>query len=104
MLYPLSYEGGPTDPSPDDHGRPRLARRRGPCGRCRRRFAVDAPDERLRTIVQGHRPLMTIVVILVILALIFGVGSVLEGLVWGFLIVVALLVAAAVYGAKKLGR
>lgn len=47
---------------------------------------------------------MAIIVILLVLALIFGIGSVLEGLVWGFLIVVALVVAAAVYGAKKLGR
>jgi hypothetical protein len=45
---------------------------------------------------------MTILIVLLLLALIFGVGSVLEGLAWGFLIVVVLLVAAAVYGYKKL--
>lgn len=47
---------------------------------------------------------MTILVILLVLALIFGVGSVLEGLAWGFLIVVALLVAATVYGYQKFSR
>lgn len=47
---------------------------------------------------------MVILVILLLLALLFGIGSVLEGLAWGFLIVVALLVAAAVYGYKKLAR
>lgn len=45
---------------------------------------------------------MTLLVILLILALIFGVGSVLEGLVWGFVIVALLLVAAAFTGYKKL--
>ena len=47
---------------------------------------------------------MLILAILLILALVFGVGSVLEGLAWGFLIVVALLIAAAFYGYKKLVR
>ncbi|HEV2068333.1 MAG TPA: hypothetical protein VGR26_00905 [Acidimicrobiales bacterium] len=47
---------------------------------------------------------MTVLVVLLLLALIFGVGSVLEGLAWGFLIVVALLVAAAFYGYNKLVR
>ncbi len=54
--------------------------------------------------MDGNDQTMTILVILLILALIFGVGSVLEGLAWGFLIVVALLVAAAVYGYQKLSR
>ncbi len=45
---------------------------------------------------------MAIVIVLLLLALIFGVGSVLEGLVWGFLIVVALVAAAAFYGFTKL--
>lgn len=45
---------------------------------------------------------MTLLVILLILALIFGVGSVLEGLAWGFLIVVLLLAAAAFTGYRKL--
>ena len=43
---------------------------------------------------------MGIVIILIVLALIFGVGSLLEGLAWGFLIVVGLIVAAAVLAAK----
>ncbi len=47
---------------------------------------------------------MTILIVLIVLALIFGVGSVLEGLAWGFLIVLALLVAAAFYGYKKFAR
>jgi hypothetical protein len=45
---------------------------------------------------------MGIVILLLILALIFGVGSVLEGLAWGFLIVVGLLAAAAFLGYRKL--
>ena len=52
----------------------------------------------------GNRWTMLILAILLVLALIFGVGSVLKGLAWGFLIVVALLVAAAFYGYKKLVR
>ena len=47
---------------------------------------------------------MSILVILLLLALIFGVGSVLEGIAWGFLIVVALLAAAAWYGFTQLAR
>lgn len=39
---------------------------------------------------------------LLLLALVFGVGSVLEGLAWGFLIVVGLVLAAAVLGYRKL--
>lgn len=45
---------------------------------------------------------MAIIIVLILLALIFGVGSVLEGLAWGFLIVVGLIVAAAFLGYKKL--
>ncbi|HVM26619.1 MAG TPA: hypothetical protein VM433_02990 [Mycobacteriales bacterium] len=45
---------------------------------------------------------MGIVIVLLLLALIFGVGSVLEGLLWGFLIVAALVVAAAVLGFRRL--
>ena len=44
---------------------------------------------------------MAILVILVILAVIFGIGAVLEGLVWLFLIGLALLVAAAWFGWTK---
>ena len=45
---------------------------------------------------------MPLIILLIVLALIFGVGSVLEGLAWGFLIVVGLIVAAAVLGYRKL--
>lgn len=44
---------------------------------------------------------MGILILLLVLALVFGVGSVLEGLAWGFLIVVGLLVAAAVLGYRQ---
>ncbi len=47
---------------------------------------------------------MGILILLVVLALIFGVGSILEGLAWGFLIVVGLLVAAAIVGFKQLSN
>lgn len=47
---------------------------------------------------------MSILVILLVLALIFGVGSVLEGIAWGFLIVIALIAAAVFYGFKKFAR
>ena len=46
---------------------------------------------------------MGVVIVLLVLALLFGVGSVLEGLAWGFLIVVGLLVAAGVLGFRKMG-
>ena len=45
---------------------------------------------------------MGIIIVLIVLALIFGIGSVLEGLAWGFLIVAGLVVAAAVLGYRKL--
>lgn len=44
---------------------------------------------------------MGILILLLVLALVFGVGSVLEGLAWGFLIVVGLLVAAAFLGYRQ---
>jgi hypothetical protein len=44
---------------------------------------------------------MWILLVLLVLALIFGVGSVLEGLAWGFLIVLGLLAVAAVVGYRK---
>jgi hypothetical protein len=50
----------------------------------------------------GHTPCMAVVILLLVLALIFGVGSVLEGLAWGFLIVAGLVVAAAVLGFRAL--
>lgn len=44
---------------------------------------------------------MVVLVILIVLALIFGVGAVLEGLAWAFLIGLVLLVAAAWWGWTK---
>jgi hypothetical protein len=44
---------------------------------------------------------MTVLVILLLLALVFGIGAVLEGLLWMFLIGLALVVAAAVFGWSK---
>jgi hypothetical protein len=40
--------------------------------------------------------------VLLLLALIFGIGSVLKGLLWGFFLVAGLLAAAAFYGYSKL--
>lgn len=45
---------------------------------------------------------MTLLVILLVLAIVFGVGSVVEGLAWGFLIAALLIVAAAFAGYRKL--
>ena len=45
---------------------------------------------------------MGLIILLIVLAIIFGVGSVLEGLAWGFLIVVGLIVAVGVLGYRKL--
>lgn len=50
----------------------------------------------------GHHRAVGILLLLLVLALIFGVGSLLKGLVWGLLIVVGLVVAAAVLGYRKL--
>ena len=47
---------------------------------------------------------MTILIVLLALALIFGVGSVVEGIAWGFLIVALLVAAAVFYGFKKLAH
>ncbi|MCO8129075.1 hypothetical protein NHL50_17855 [Acidimicrobiia bacterium EGI L10123] len=44
---------------------------------------------------------MVVLVILIILALIFGVGAVLEGLAWAFLIGLVLLLVAAWWGWSK---
>lgn len=49
----------------------------------------------------GYGLTMTILVILVILALLFGVGAVLEGLAWAILISLVLLAAAAWWGWTK---
>jgi TRAP-type C4-dicarboxylate transport system permease large subunit len=44
---------------------------------------------------------MAVLVILVVLALLFGVGAVLEGLAWAFLITLVLLAVAAWWGFTK---
>jgi len=46
---------------------------------------------------------MVILVVLLLLALVFGVGAVVEGLAWMFLIVAALVIAAVVFGSRTLG-
>lgn len=45
---------------------------------------------------------MVVLVILIILALIFGVGALIEGLAWGLLISLVLLALAAWWGWTKL--
>ena len=47
---------------------------------------------------------MTILIVLILLALIFGAGAVIEGLFWMFLIGFALLVAAIWFGWSRLRR
>ena len=47
---------------------------------------------------------MIVLIILVILAIIFGIGAVVEGLLWMFLIGLALLVAAVWFGWSRLRR
>lgn len=44
---------------------------------------------------------MTILVILIVLALVFGVGAVLEGIAWAILISLVLLAVAAWWGWTK---
>lgn len=50
----------------------------------------------------GTHDAMTVLIILVVLALIFGIGAVLEGLLWMFLIGLALVVAAIWFGWTRL--
>ena len=47
---------------------------------------------------------MVLLIILVMLAVIFGIGAVVEGLLWMFLIGLALLVAAVWFGWSRLRR
>ena len=47
---------------------------------------------------------MTILVILVVLAVLFGIGAVVEGLLWMLLIGLALLVVATWFGWSRLRR
>ncbi len=45
---------------------------------------------------------MTVLIILVVLALLFGIGAVVEGLLWMLLIGIVLVVVAGWYGWTKL--
>lgn len=45
---------------------------------------------------------MTLLVVLVVLAIVFGAGAVLEGLAWALLIALVLVAAAAWFGWQKL--
>ena len=45
---------------------------------------------------------MTLLVVLVVLAIVFGVGAVVEGLAWALLIALVLVAAAAWFGWRKL--
>jgi hypothetical protein len=47
---------------------------------------------------------MTILIALLVAALVFGVGAVLEGLAWAMIIAIALVFAAVIVGAQVLGR
>ena len=47
---------------------------------------------------------MTVLVVLLILALLFGIGAVIEGLFWLFLTTFVLLVAAVWFGWSKFRR
>jgi hypothetical protein len=47
---------------------------------------------------------MTVLVVLLILAALFGIGAVLEGLAWALLIAIVLVGAAAWFGWQKLRR
>ena len=46
----------------------------------------------------------TVIVILIIAAILFGVGAVLEGLAWMFLITVALVALAVIFAARAFSR
>lgn len=65
-----------------------------------RRLPVLFP-ERLPDTVGGYGGCMAVLAILIILALIFGVGAVLEGLLWAFLIGFVLLLVAGWWGWSK---
>lgn len=59
------------------------------------------PSTDCTRVVPGTGQDMAILVILIVLALIFGVGAVLEGLAWAFLIGLVLLGVAAWWGWTK---
>lgn len=45
---------------------------------------------------------MTVLIVLIVLALLFGLGAVIEGLLWMFLLGIVLVLAAGWYGWTKL--
>lgn len=45
---------------------------------------------------------MTVLLVLLVLALLFGIGAVVEGLAWALLIAIALVVGAAWFGWQRL--
>lgn len=47
---------------------------------------------------------MVWILVLLILALLFGIGAVVEGLLWLFLITAVLVIAAVVFGARVFGQ
>lgn len=47
---------------------------------------------------------MTILIALLVLAVLFGAGSILKGLAWGLLIVGLLVAVAVFYGYRKVAR
>lgn len=57
--------------------------------------------ERLHGATGGYGRRMVVLVVLIVFALIFGVGAVLEGLAWAFLIGLVLLLVAAWWGWSK---
>lgn len=82
------------------HGAPPAPR--APVGDREGTFVIRTSRCRAVVTRAGQNPPMGIVILLIVLALIFGVGSVLEGIAWGFLIVAGLVVAAAVLGFRAM--
>lgn len=58
-------------------------------------------DGGLPAVFRGYYHAMTVLIILVVLALLFGVGAVVEGLLWMLLIGIVLVVVAGWYGWTK---
>lgn len=50
----------------------------------------------------GYGQAMTVLVVLLLLAVVFGIGAVLEGLAWALLIALVLVVVTAWFGWQKL--
>ena len=47
---------------------------------------------------------MTILIALLLAAMVFGVGAVVEGLAWAMIVAIALILAAVVVGVQMVGR